>query len=91
MIEGLSKLISKARDEGKLSSIKFSNDIIISHLLFVDDVILFRLDNIKEWKIMHTLLDLFCNATVMEVNIEKSCSYIHKIHPNCLLELKTLF
>ena len=40
---------------------------------------------------MHTLLDLFCNAIGMEVNIEKSFSYIHKIKLDCLLELKALF
>ena len=40
---------------------------------------------------MHTLSDLFCNATGMEVNIEKSFSYIHKIKLDCLLELKALF
>ena len=81
MIEGLNRLNSKAQNEGLLSGIKFSYEVIITHLLFVDDVIIFGLDNIKEWKIIFSLLDLLCNAIGMEVNIEKSCSFIHKIQP----------
>lgn len=51
--------------------------VLVYHLLFVDDVLLFGLDNIYEWKIMHSLLDVFCNATGMNINIEKSCIYTH--------------
>ena len=40
---------------------------------------------------MFSLLDLFCNATSMEVNIEKYCSFIHKVQPEFLSELKTPF
>ena len=47
MIEGLSRLISKDRNEGLLWGIKFSDDIIITHFICVDDIILFDLDKIK--------------------------------------------
>ena len=47
MIEGLNRLISKTRNEGFLLGIKFWDDIIITHLICVDDVILFDLDKIK--------------------------------------------
>ena len=51
MIEWLNRLIFKSHNEGLLSGIKFSDDIIISHLLFVDDGILFGLDNTKNGRL----------------------------------------
>ena len=40
---------------------------------------------------MYSLLDLFCNATGMEFNIEKSHSYIYKVQPEFIRKLKNLF
>ena len=81
MIECLNILIFKSHNEGLLSGIKFSDDDIITHFLFVDDVILFGLDNIEDWKIMFYLLDLFCNAIVMEFNIKKSSYFTYNVQP----------
>ena len=47
MIEGINRLIFKSHNEGIFSCIKFSDDDIITHFLFVDDVILLGLDNIE--------------------------------------------
>lgn len=40
-IEGLSHMIKKAKDECKIKGVKISASIFITHLLFVDDVLLF--------------------------------------------------
>lgn len=40
VIEGLSHLIHQARDEGLIAGVKVSQNHHISHLLFVDDVLL---------------------------------------------------
>ena len=74
-------MISKYHNEGMISGIKFLDEVIVTHLLFVDDVILFGLGNIKDWKVLHSLLYLFYNATGMEINAEKYCSYTYKIQP----------
>ena len=44
----------------------------ITHLLFVDDVLLFGIATVSEWKAYKDALDLFCSATGMAVSIEKS-------------------
>ena len=59
IIEGLNKLIIKSQEDGIFTGIKFLEKVLITHLLFVDDVILFGLDNIYEWKTMLSLLDVF--------------------------------
>ena len=71
-------MISKARNKGYILGLKFLDEVIITRFLFVYDVILFGLDNIRDWKVLHSLLDLFCNATGMEVNPKKYCSYTYK-------------
>ena len=48
IIEGLCRMISKSCNEGLISGINFSDEVIITHFLFVDDVILFGLNNIKD-------------------------------------------
>ena len=41
VIEGLSLLIGKAKTQGDLHGIKYNSSLAITHLLFVDDVVLF--------------------------------------------------
>ena len=44
----------------------------LTHLLFVDDVILFGLDTFDEWRAFDVLLDTFCAASGMCISLEKS-------------------
>ena len=46
--------------------------ICITHLLFVDDVILFGNGNIDEWEVFKEILTLFCKATGMAFSPQKS-------------------
>ena len=72
-------MVTKACKEGHISSIKLSKEVKITHLLFVDDVIFFGLDNIEYWKVLHGKLETFCNPTGMEVNEKNPCIYAHKV------------
>jgi hypothetical protein len=62
----------------------------ITHLMFVDDVILFWIGCIDEWKSYKDVLDLFFKATWMEFNPQKS-SFLEAgwddVEPNLLKEL----
>ena len=72
IIESLSLLIRNVVQRGAISGVKVSPSLNLTHLLFVDDVILFGLGTLGEWKHYKELLDLFCSATGMEINDEKS-------------------
>ena len=69
--DALSRLILKARREGKIEGVKVSRSEEITHTLFVDDVLLFRIgaeDNLKEYA---SLIEKYKKATWMLINIEK--------------------
>ena len=46
---------------------------MLTHLLFVDDVILFGLGSFEEWLAFKSILDTFYEASSMSINVNKSC------------------
>ena len=49
--------------EGKLQHIKFSYALHFTHILVVDDVVLFGVGLVEEWTIFAEFINLFCVAT----------------------------
>ena len=72
VIEGLSLLIEDAKDNGKIRGIKISPQLSLTHLLFVDDVIMFEVGSFEEWMAFKVILETFCEASGMRINLEKS-------------------
>jgi len=73
VMDGLCRLIGKARDDGTIQGVQVSNTFALTHILFVDDVLLFGSNNIGEWTQYRGILSLFCTATRMEISGNKSC------------------
>jgi len=72
VVEGLSKDIEVKVREKKLTGLLVAKGTCITHLLFVDDVILFGSGNIAEWEVFKEILTLFCKATGMAFSPQKS-------------------
>eukprot|EP00253_Pinus_taeda_P028824 PITA_28824 len=70
--EGLSQLILKAKREGVIKGLEVAVNLCITHLLFVDDILLFSNGNQVEIKEIKRILELFMKATGMQVNFRKS-------------------
>eukprot|EP00253_Pinus_taeda_P008879 PITA_08879 len=70
--EGLSRLIHKARREEKVKGIEVAINLYITHLLFVDDILIFTNGNYNELKEFKCIFDLFLKATGMKINSGKS-------------------
>eukprot|EP00253_Pinus_taeda_P003035 PITA_03035 len=70
--EGLSRLIHKARREEKVKGIEVEINLYITHLLFVDDILIFTNGNCSELKELKCIFDLFLKATRMQINSGKS-------------------
>lgn len=79
VVKGLGRLLIKARSERKFSGFKVAKGLSISHLLFVDDVLILGIDSLVEWAEFTKLLSTFCQASGMEINCEKLCF----LHNNC--------
>eukprot|EP00253_Pinus_taeda_P029977 PITA_29977 len=70
--EGLSRLIHKARREEKVKGIEVAINLYITHLLFVDDILIFSNGSYNELKEFKSIFDLFLKATGMQINSGKS-------------------
>jgi hypothetical protein len=70
--EGLSRAVKEFKREGAIKRIKVGRSLSLSHLLFVDDVILFGLGIVREAEKYKKILDLYCRARGMEINAHKS-------------------
>lgn len=72
IVEGLSKLIQKAKEEVKIIGIKIAMVVRITRLLFVDYVLLFDKGTLEEWSAYKEILDLFSSVIGVVVKDNKS-------------------
>ena len=72
VVEGLSRAILDAKRRGLFEGIKIATNLNITHLLFVDDILIFYNDSIREAERLSEILILFCKATGMQINLQKS-------------------
>ena len=84
VIEGLSLLIQDARSNGLIRGIQLSPSLALSHLLFVDDVILLGSGTLQNWSAFEVIIETFCKASGMRINIEKSCFLYYNLANDCL-------
>ena len=66
-------MIADARDHGLIKGIKISSSFALTHLLFVDDMILLGIGSLSEWMAFDVILSKFCKASGMCISIDKSC------------------
>jgi hypothetical protein len=59
VVESLSRLLKKAKAEGHFSGLKVSIGLVITHLLFVDDVLILGISSIEEWSELKKLINTF--------------------------------
>ena len=73
--EGLSRAIYCAKDEGIYRGISFGNDISLTHVLFLDDIIMVT-DGSKQYlSSLYEILLIYCKASSMQINDKKSALY----------------
>jgi hypothetical protein len=72
IVKGLNKLIKEAYKNGNFKGVNIGTYCNITHLLFIDGILLFREGS--KWVIekFKGIFDLFCKATGMTINLEKS-------------------
>jgi hypothetical protein len=72
VIKGLSRAIQEQVRENNIEGIVVARGLNITHLMFVDDVILFGSGKFLEWESFKEVMDLCCNATRMAFSPHKS-------------------
>ena len=71
IIEGLSLLISQAKEDKNIKGLKVTGSISLTHVLFVDDDLLFGDGTLLDWLHFKSLINLFCSASGMTVSMIK--------------------
>eukprot|EP00253_Pinus_taeda_P002612 PITA_02612 len=75
--EGLGRIIKRELREKRIKGLKpWGNNLEITHQQFVDDIMLFGEVSIKEVRNIKRVLEIFMEASGMEVNKEKSYTFI---------------
>lgn len=72
VMEGLSSLIHREKEAGDIHGIRLHDFLQLAHLLFVDDVIIFLDGSCQECSQFDKILHIFCRATGMAPNHNKS-------------------
>lgn len=70
--ESLSRLISSTKFVGVVKGIQLVEKILFTHLLFIDDVLLFGDGIVRGWWAFKEILETFCLKIGMEINANKS-------------------
>ena len=71
-------LIKCARRRGVVEGIKNNSPLIISHILFMDDTMIFGQGSIRKMNIIKEILDICYKATRIEINMVKSTLLFHE-------------
>ena len=71
VIEGITMLINDVQKKGMVKGINISSSLSLTHLLFVDDVVLFGNETLDEWKAFDVLLDIFFSTSGMSISVDK--------------------
>ena len=69
-------LLSQDKEKKLIKGSKVENSLYLSHLLFLDDVIIFGDGSVYEWKRFYDIINLLCDASSMSIRTQKS-SFIY--------------
>lgn len=70
--EGLSRAILKVESSGHFKGIRINRSLGITHLLFLDDVLLFCDGTLRDGQKLSEIMDIYCKASGMLVKLRKS-------------------
>jgi hypothetical protein len=72
VVEGLSRALADAKVRGLFHGIPITRTLVLTHLLFVDDVLIFCNGQRDDVETLSDVLALFSRATCMHINVRKS-------------------
>ena len=70
--DALSKIINQAKRAGSFKGIKITSSVELTHILFIDDVVMLGERTWENLKETENILELYKKAMGMHINVEKS-------------------
>jgi hypothetical protein len=65
--------LKKVVEEGEFHGIKVASETIITHLFFIDDVLILGIGKFEDWMDFQSISKKNCLASSMDVSCHKSC------------------
>ena len=65
-------MIKDVKSKCLIRGIKILSSLALTHILFVEDVVLFGIGTIEEWLAFEVILDTFCKASRLCIGLDKS-------------------
>ena len=72
VVEELNRVVLEARRQVVIKGLKLGKSLFLTHLFFVEDVLLFCDGSRRDASKLKEILDLYCTATGMRVNLQTS-------------------
>jgi uncharacterized protein YciU (UPF0263 family) len=88
--EGLRRALVEGRRVDSIHRVRIDT-VLLPHLLFIDDILLFLNRTEREARKLKEILDIFCVATGMEVNSQKSAYCFYGLREEVEGRLRNLF
>ena len=90
IVEALSRLLNRAREENMIKGVKVTNQIDLTHVLFVDDVLMYGEGTLNNLQNLEKILRRYQKATGMEINPEKSNLIHNNLNQDFITQAKSL-
>ena len=91
VVDGLSRLVEKARCSGMINGFEVGKDkVVVSHLPFADETLFFMKNDAHSLHNLIRLLDVFCLASGLKINLAKSQLFGINLENNVILDMASL-
>ena len=91
VVEGLGRALLYAKDCGTYHGLSFGNDIVLTHVLFVDDIVMVNDGSKQSLSTLYEILMIFCKASGMKINNDKSSLYFSCLEESDVITLQNIF
>ena len=91
VVEGLGRSLLAAKASGYFHGISFGNDITLTHVLFVDDIVMVSDGSEKSLSSLYEIMQTFCKDSGMLINVDKSTLLYSRLDDVELITVQNIF
>jgi hypothetical protein len=91
VVEVFSRMMTQVVASGSFQGLKVAVNTFISHILFVDDVLILGAGKFEYWMTLKSILSKFCDATGMAINCHKSVFLVQNVDQTFKQSLTSVF
>ena len=91
VVEGLSRALLYVRECGIYHGLSFGNEVTLSHVLFVDDIVMVTDGSEQSLSSLFEVLMIFCKASGMNTNEHKYALYVSNLDESEVITLQNIF